>query len=162
MGWPVLKRDHVTKTPKVLFCVREVIKLIFASQQVILFSEIWMKDHLDQCLLILTYCPSRQLEFRAATKLLHPFCQWPASGWCPSRGSCSSFQLPQFFARLSLVDHTSTLSLGSSASCLILCVINLVKCLFYTERQLQSLYLKKKFLVEIMCYVVVLSSFSLL
>ena len=80
MGWPVLKRDHVTKTPKVLFCVREVIKLIFASQQVILFSEIWMKDHLDQCLLILTYCLSCQLEFRATTKLLHP-CLSLASLW---------------------------------------------------------------------------------
>ena len=43
-----------------------------------------------------------------------PVCLWPASGWCPSCGSCSSFPLPQFFARLSSVNHASTFPLGSS------------------------------------------------
>ena len=43
-----------------------------------------------------------------------PICHWPASGWCPSCSSCSSFLLPQFFARLPSVDHTSTFPLGSS------------------------------------------------
>ena len=45
-----------------------------------------------------------------------PVCLWPASGWCPSCGSSSSFPLPQFFARLSSVDHASAFSLGSSES----------------------------------------------
>ena len=34
-----------------------------------------------------------------------PVCHWPASGWCPSWGSCPSFPLPQFFRSLSSVDH---------------------------------------------------------
>ena len=37
----------------------------------------------------------------------------PLSGWCPRCGS-SSFLLPQFFARLSSVDHPSTFPLGSN------------------------------------------------
>ena len=41
-------------------------------------------------------------------------CHLPASGWCPSCDSCSSFLLPQFFTRLSLVDRTSAFPLGSS------------------------------------------------
>ena len=43
-----------------------------------------------------------------------PVCHWPASGWCPSCGSCSSFSLPQLLARLSSVYRTSTSPLGSS------------------------------------------------
>ena len=42
-----------------------------------------------------------------------PVCHWPASGWCPSCSSCSSFPLPQFFARLSSVDHASAFPPGS-------------------------------------------------
>ena len=41
-----------------------------------------------------------------------PVCHWPASGWCPSCGSCSSFPIPEFFARLSSVDHASAFPLG--------------------------------------------------
>ena len=43
-----------------------------------------------------------------------PVWYWPTSGWCPSCGSCSSFLLQQFFARLSSVDHASAFPLGSS------------------------------------------------
>ena len=49
-------------------------------------------------------------QWRSST----PFCHWPASGWCPSCGSCSSFPLPQPFTRFSSVDHASALPLGSS------------------------------------------------
>ena len=35
-----------------------------------------------------------------------PVCHWPASGWRPSCGSCSSFLLPQFFTRLFSVNQT--------------------------------------------------------
>ena len=42
-----------------------------------------------------------------------PVCHWPAAGWCPSCSSCPSFLLPQFFARLPSVDHTSAFPLGS-------------------------------------------------
>ena len=42
-------------------------------------------------------------------------CHWSASGWwCPSCGSCSSFPPPQFFSRLSSVDHASAFRLGSN------------------------------------------------
>ena len=41
-------------------------------------------------------------------------CHWPVSGWCPSCGSCSSFPLPRFSARLSSVDHASAYPLESS------------------------------------------------
>ena len=43
-----------------------------------------------------------------------PVCPWPASGWCPRCGTWSSFPRPQFFARLSSVDHASAFRLGSS------------------------------------------------
>ena len=36
-----------------------------------------------------------------------PVCHWPASGWCPRCGSCSSFPLPKFFARLFLISHAA-------------------------------------------------------
>ena len=39
-------------------------------------------------------------------------CHWPASGWCPGCGSCSSFPFPQFFARLPSVDHASAFPSG--------------------------------------------------
>ena len=41
-------------------------------------------------------------------------CHLPASGRCPSCGSCSSFPLPQFFSRLSSVNHASAFPQGSS------------------------------------------------
>ena len=55
---------------------------------------------------LVSYYPSRQLA--------SPVCHWPASGQCPSFGSCSSFPLPQFFARFSSVNHASTFPLESS------------------------------------------------
>ena len=42
-----------------------------------------------------------------------PVCHWPASGWCPSCGSSSSFSPPQFFARLTTVDNASAVPLGT-------------------------------------------------
>ena len=36
-----------------------------------------------------------------------PVCHWPASRWCPSCGSCSSYLLLQFFTRLSSVDQAN-------------------------------------------------------
>ena len=41
-------------------------------------------------------------------------CHWPASGQCQSCSSYSSFPLPQFFTRLSPVEHTSAFPLGST------------------------------------------------
>ena len=58
--------------------------------------------------------PSCQLAYRAALKLLHPclVTGQPLDGG-PSSDSRSSFPLPVFFARLSLVDHASTFPVGS-------------------------------------------------
>ena len=56
--------------------------------------------------------PSRQLAYGTSTKLFYPCLSLAIPGRCPSCGSCSSFPLPEFFARLSSVDHASAFPLG--------------------------------------------------
>ena len=56
--------------------------------------------------------PSRQLAHGTSTKLFYPCLPLAIPGRCPSCGSCSSFPLPEFFARLSSVDHASAFLLG--------------------------------------------------
>ena len=82
----------------------------------------WVKA---QSVLLLNFTKSYSLHYRSAWHWPHwhtgqqrssstPVCLWPASGRCPSYGSCSSFLLPQFFTRLSSVNHASTFPPGSS------------------------------------------------
>ena len=52
------------------------------------------------------YASWRIEEHRSSSS---PVCHWPASEWCPSCGSRSSFSPPQFFVRLSSVNASSPL-----------------------------------------------------
>ena len=78
-----------------------------------------------------SWCIGQQWSF------FTPLCHGPASGWCPSCSSSSSFLLPHFFAKLSLVNHASAFCLGSSG--LQLCWWSLCPCAAHAHYSVMAL-----------------------